>query len=233
MPQLLYTQGKSLHYPLKRRLTVSQSQSTLCRHEESPTCGQNQTLIPQAFIPYPGHHADQAILATERHYFSHLNSTRCQSKVYYINLRHYLFTLRLCQKNIWTSQIQRTDRSVLWLVSLLQAAIKSTVRFKCIHRNCITPTDRHSFPRCDSCSTTQEIPCELALVPILSYFYPIQSLAIYYHRIYLHIILPSMSISPGSSLTIRFSDNIAWICHLCHMHYMFYPYHTLIWSLYR
>jgi hypothetical protein len=176
MSQLLY----SLYYPLSMRLRESQSQSMFCRHEESPSLGQNQTLIPQAAIPHPRHHGNTAILATEGIISPNCNTTQCQSEVYYINWRCYLLTLRLCQKNIWTSQIERTDRtSVLWWVSLHRAAIEATDRFKCIHRNYITPqTDRETvLSRYDSCSPTQEIPYKLPIVPNLSYLYPVQSLA--------------------------------------------------------
>ena len=115
MPWLLYSQGNSLHYPLNRRLRESQSESMLCRHEESPTLGQNPTLILQATIPYPRHHANKVILAIEGIISPNCNTTRCQSEVHYINWRCYLLTFRLCQKNIWTSQIQRIDRrSELW-----------------------------------------------------------------------------------------------------------------------
>jgi hypothetical protein len=181
MSWLLYSQGNSLHYPLNRRLREFQSQSMLCRHEESPTLGQNQTLIPQATISYPRHHANKAIPATEGIISPNCNTTLCQSEVHYINWRCYLLTLRFRQKNIWTSQIQCTDRrSVLWWVSLHEAAIKATDIFKCVHRNYFTPTDRQSFSRHDSCSPPQEIPYKLSLVPILSNLYGIQSLAIYY-----------------------------------------------------
>jgi len=232
MPWLLYSQGNSLHYQLNRRLRESQRQSMLCRQEESPTLGQNQTLIPQATIPHPRHHANKATPATEGIISPNRNTTRCQSEVHYNNWRRYLLILRLCQKNIWTPQIQRTDRrSALWWVSLHEAAIKATDRFKCILRNHITPHTQTVLSRYDSCSPTQEIPYKLPLVPILSYLYPIQSLAIDYQRIYLYIILLSTSISPKSSLPFRFSNNFAWIFHFSPMHYMFYPHHTLICSL--
>jgi hypothetical protein len=144
LPWMLSTQENSLHYPLNRRLRESQSQSMLCTHEESPILGQNQTLIPQATIPYCRHHANKAIPATEGINSPNCITTPCQSEVHYINWRHYLLTLRLCQKNI-SSQIQQTDRrSALWWVSLHEAAIKATDRFKCIHRNYITPTDRQT-----------------------------------------------------------------------------------------
>ena len=194
-----------------------------------PTLGQNPTLIPQATIPYPRQHANKAITATEGIISPNCNTTRCQSEVHYINWRCYLLTMRLCQKNIWTSQIQHTDRrSALWWVILHEAAIKATDRFKYIHRKYITP---QSFSRYVNCSATQEIPCKLPLVPILSYLYQIQSLAFYYQRIYLHIILQSMSISSKSSLPFRYSDNFACIFHFSKMHCMFYPHHTLISSL--
>ena len=219
MTRLLDSQGNSLHYQLNRRLRESQSQSMFCWHEESPTLSQDQTLILQATIPYPRHHANKAIPATEGIISPKCNITGCQSVVHYINWRRYLLTLRLCQKNIWTSQIQHTERrSVPWWGSLHEAAIKATDRFKCIHRKCITPTDRQSFSRHDSCSPTQEIPYKLPLVPILCYLYPIQALAIYYQRIYLHIIPLSMSVSPKSSLPFRFSDNFACIFHFSRMH---------------
>ena len=98
IPRLLYSQGNSLHYPLNRKLRESQSQSMLCRHEESPTLDQNQTLIPQATIPYPRHHANKAIPATEGIISPNCNTTRCQSEVHYINWRCYLLTLRLSEE---------------------------------------------------------------------------------------------------------------------------------------
>lgn len=75
-----------------------------------------------------------------------------------------------------------------------------------------SPSLRH-----DSCSPTQEIPYKLPLIPILSYLYPIQSLAIYYQGIYLHIILLSVSISPKSSLPFRSSDNFPLLPHTLHI----------------
>ena len=143
---------------------------------------------------------------------------------------YQLLTLRLCQKNIWTSQIQHIDRrSELWWVSLHEAAIKASDRYKFIHKNYITPTDRQSFSRQDSCSANQEIPYKLPLVPILSYLYPIQSLAIFYQRIYLHIIHLSMSLTPKGSLPFRFSDNFACIFHFTHMYYITCSTHITLW----
>ena len=89
MPRLLYSQGNNLHYPLNRGLRESLSQSMLCRHEESPTLGQNQTLIPQATTPYPRHHVNKAIPATKGIISPNCNTTRCQSEVHYINSRCY------------------------------------------------------------------------------------------------------------------------------------------------
>ena len=230
MPWLLYSQGNSLHYPLNRRLRESQSQSMLWWHEASLTLGQNPTLIPHATIPYPRHHAHKALPAMEGIISPNCNTIRCQSEVHYINWRCYLLTLRLCQKNIWTSQIQRIDRkSALWWVSLHGAAIKARDINVSIATTLLPQTDTQSFSRQDSCSATQEIPYKLPLVPTPSYLYPIQSLAIYYQRIYLHIILVSMSVSPKSSLPFRFSDNFACIFQFSHMHYITCSTHITLW----
>jgi hypothetical protein len=145
-----------------------------------------------------------------------------------------LLTLRLCQKNIWTSQIQHIDRrSELWWVSLHEAAIKASDRYKFIHKNYITPTDRQSFSRQDSCSANQEIPYKLPLGPYpkLSVSNPVscnllpKDLSSYYSPI--HVSNPQGI----TSLQVfwQFCLHLPLLSYA--LHYMFYPYHTLIFSL--